>query len=143
MFEQILLPTDGSEPADRALNRAIDLAREFEATLHVISVVETIPYQEYPDLAAVREHERDRMEQVLEDARARAEQEGVSVQTELIKEMEPHAVIDDYQKEHDIDLIVMGTHGRSGLERLLLGSTTENTLRTVSIPVLSVPFKQE
>jgi nucleotide-binding universal stress UspA family protein len=55
----------------------------------------------------------------------------------------PHAVIADYAEEYDVDLIVMGSHGRSGVRRALLGSVTERTLRSTHVPVLVVDYLRE
>jgi nucleotide-binding universal stress UspA family protein len=143
MFEHILFPTDGSDPAGQALDAALEIAVKFDATLHVLSAVEVVPYPEFPDMATVREQETERAKDIVEEARNKATAEGLAVESRIVQEIDPYQAIENYLDEHDIDLIVMGTHGRSGLERLLLGSTTERTLRTADIPVLSVPMKNE
>ncbi len=143
MFQHVLFPTDGSDPAGKALDVALEVAEKFNATLHVLSAVEIVPYPEFPDMATVREQETERAKDIVEEARSQARKNGLTVESEIVQEVDPHQAIENYLDEHDIDLIIMGTHGRSGLERLLLGSTTERTLRTAEIPVLSVPMENE
>lgn len=137
MYDRILLPTDGSEGSDRALGQAIELATETGAELHVLFVVENVSYA--PEMADERVtlQLRGIGENAIESVRERAEAAGVDVET-AIEEGTPHRAILEYADESDVDLIVMGTHGRSGLDKYLLGSVTERVVRTADVPVLTV-----
>ena len=142
MYDRILLPTDGSDASDRAVEQAIGLARETGATLHVLFVVEDIPYA--PELMddEVEGRLREMGEEALEQIRARADEAGVEIETAL-REGAPHTAILEYADEAAVDLVVMGTHGRSGLDRYLLGSVTERVVRTADVPVLTVRMEAD
>ena len=137
MYERILLPTDGSEGNNRAVRQAIDLAAETGAELHVLFVVEEMPYA--PEMMDDRVEARLREigEEAIEDIRTRTEDAGVELRT-AIEEGVPHRSILECVDAEDVDLIVMGTQGRSGLDRYLLGSVTERVVRGADIPVLTV-----
>ena len=137
MYDRILLPTDGSDAGDRAVEQAIGLARETGGTLHVLFVVEDIPYAPEMMDDEVEDQLREIGEGAIETIRARADEAGVEVVSAL-REGAPHATITEYADEADADVIVMGTHGRSGLDRYLLGSVTERVVRTSEVPVLTV-----
>lgn len=137
MYHQILVPTDGSERSDRAVDHAIGLAKAFDADLHTLYVVETDLVAD-TGLGAVT----DALEAVGDDAVAEVVEEaneaGVTAVTGTVSRGTPHRAILDYVDEHDIDLLVMGTHGRTGVSRYLLGSVTEKVVRVADIPVLTV-----
>ena len=137
MYEKILLPTDGSDAGNPAVEEAIGLARETGAALHVLFVVEDIPYA--PEMMDDRVEAQLRAvgEEALETIRTRADEAGVEIVADM-REGAPHTSIIDYIEETDCDLVVMGTHGRSGLDRYLLGSVTERVVRTAPVPVLTV-----
>jgi nucleotide-binding universal stress UspA family protein len=138
MYDRILVPTDGSECADAAATEAVDLAATFEAALHVVYVVDVAALPSTIDVGYVSEALEDAGEEAIERVRDRAAAAGVEdVETEVVYGT-PHRSILQYADEADVDLIVMGTHGRSGLERYLLGSVTEKVVRTADAPVLTV-----
>ncbi|WP_123536930.1 universal stress protein [Halosimplex salinum] len=142
MYEDILVPTDGSAGASAALDEAIDLADAFDATVHSLYVVDVAAVG--PDTGAVDLAESfERMgEEATEAAATRARDAGVDA-TRSVATGSPHRAILDYADDHDIDLVVMGTHGRTGLERYLLGSVTEKVVRAAEIPVLTVRASEE
>lgn len=142
MYDRILLPTDGSDAGNRAVEQAVGLARETGADLHVLFVVEDIPYAPEMMDDTVEEQLREIGEETLEAIRARADEAGVTV-AEAIEEGAPHTAILEYADDEDVDVIVMGTHGRSGLDRYLLGSVTERVVRTADVPVLTVRMADE
>jgi nucleotide-binding universal stress UspA family protein len=138
-FETILVPTDGSKPAREAVTHALDLARTYDATLHALYVVDRGAYASRPgwtwdELQQVLEQNG---ETVLEDVQSRATADGVSVAAEITHGV-PHQAIGDYCDQHGIDLVVMGTHGRSSLSRRFIGSVTERVLRNSDEPVLAI-----
>jgi nucleotide-binding universal stress UspA family protein len=123
VYDTILFPTDGSEGAQAALDHAVDLADRHDATLDVLH-------------AGV---EGDGESVASESALAVADAAGVAVNVVSLSG-EPRQVIVDHVEDRDVDAVVMGTHGRRGLERYVLGSVTEKVLRTVDVPVLVVPL---
>lgn len=140
MYDTILVPTDGSEVTERTLESALPIARSHDATLHVLYVMDRRMY-----LAASKETQDD----VLDDLRAEGEaaiadveallaDEDLEVVTE-IREGIPHRDILEYAEEHDVSMIAIGTHGRSGRDRLMnLGSVTEKVVDDATRPVLVV-----
>ncbi len=138
MYDRILCPTDGSPGATAALDRAIDLAVRYDADLHVLYVVEEImPVVDAadPELGVkLREHG----DRILSKAAERAGAAGVDDVERTVVGGTPHRRILAYADEQDVDLIVMGTDGRTGLDRFLLGSVAERVLRLSDVPVLTV-----
>lgn len=148
-YANILVPTDGSDLALRALDEALTIAGFTNATIHVLYVVDDTTIAELATNAGLDDVSFDsdvddlfeRFEAVGEhaiaDVRDAAADHDVAVRT-AIRSGIPRDEILGYADENDIDLIVMGTHGRRGVERYVLGSTTERVLRRASVPVLSV-----
>ncbi|SFR63653.1 universal stress protein [Halogeometricum limi] len=139
-YDRILVATDASEDAEAAVEHALSLAARFDAEVHVLYVVDTSVIR--PKLGnLVPETVRSALETVgkeaLAAAEARAEDVGVDAVTEMVDGV-PSRKILSYADENGADVVVVGTHGRTGVDRLLLGSTTERILRSASTPVLSV-----
>lgn len=138
MYDAILLPTDGSEAAEVAIDQAIGQAQAFEATLHVLFVVEveaTAPMQ--ITLGSVADRLEEEGSGMTNRIGEKAEAAGVEVVTEVTHGVADEEII-EYATEQDIGLIVMGTHGRRGVDRQLLGSVTERVVRSSPVPVLTV-----
>ena len=137
MYERILLPTDGTPSTERAIEQALELADMCGASIHVLSVVDkTIVPTDVRAGILYDELESECAEAVAE-VEAAANEAGIDVET-TIEHGTPYKIILDYVDEHDIDCIVMGTHGRKGLDRYLLGSVTAKVVRLSKIPVLTV-----
>jgi nucleotide-binding universal stress UspA family protein len=139
MFENVLVPTDGSKPARKAVQTGIELATEQGATVHGLYVVEPT-YATEP--GEVTETLKRRGERIVSDIAEEAEVQGVPAVTE-VQLGTPHEILLDYADANDIDLIVMGTHGRTGLGRYLLGSVTQKAVRLAEVPVLTVQAPDE
>lgn len=140
---KILVPIDFSECSERALDVAIDLAKGFGATLHLTHVYPSSAYVAPPLVPGpvLVGQFRDQSHRAFEDYRERVRKErGLDAPGTLLEGV-PHAEIVRLARELGVDLIVLGTHGRSGLEHLLLGSVAERVLRTATVPVLTVPRK--
>jgi nucleotide-binding universal stress UspA family protein len=134
MFDNVLIPTDGSEPTRRAMETGMELAAEHDATVHGVYVVEPTYVAE---TGQVTETFQRKGERIVSDVAEEAEERGLSAVTEVWTGA-PHEEILDYAEENDIDVIVMGTHGRTGLGRYLLGSVTQKVVRLSEVPVLTV-----
>jgi nucleotide-binding universal stress UspA family protein len=137
-YEDVLVPVDGSTVSTHAARHAIDLASDLDATIHVLSVVDTGGIG--PDVRAqvVNERTRAKLKDVVKQVAADAEDAGVhSVRTSVV-DGHPADEILDYVESHDVDAVVMGTTGRRGVDRVLLGSVAEQTVRTAPVPVLTV-----
>lgn len=148
-IESILVPTDGSAGAQAGARRGIDLAGTLGADLHILSVMDTSEIG--PSLTSYTVEDRSKQEQLIEDEAERAVEAITEVArehlsnsvTSAVERGVPAETIVEYADTHDVDIIVMGTHGRTGLERVLLGSVAEKTLRTASVPVVTVPPKAD
>lgn len=141
MYEEILVPTDGSPAVEAALDQALGIAELASARIHALYVVDTRDYNVLPEskwLSLEDELAGEGQETVAAVAdRARAA--GLAAETAVERGI-PHEAILDYAHEAGIDLIVMGTHGRSGVDRFLLGSVTEKAIRRSDVPVLVVRY---
>jgi len=142
MYEQILLPTDGSEGTRGAVEHAINLATTYDATLHTIYVVDTNVGID-ASVPGTLDTLEEAGENAIDDVIQQAEAAGVKTTEGVVAQGTPHQAILDYIDEHDIDLVVMGTHGRTGLDRYLLGSITEKVVRLSDAPVLTVRMPAE
>jgi nucleotide-binding universal stress UspA family protein len=139
MYDDILVPTDGGESAEGAVAEAVELAAVTGARLHALSVVDTRSYSTLSEAKwlLVDEMLREEAETAVRVVRERAEEAGVDVTTTVERGV-PHEIILDYAAEHGVDLVVMGTHGRRGIDHVLLGSVAERVVRRSSAPVLIV-----
>lgn len=136
-YRSVLVPTDGSDRAAEALDRAVALAARSGATLHVLSVVDvgTIGAEAYSGTDALV----SASEETVAEAVAVAEAAGVETVERVEVGTSAARGIRSYLADHDVDLVVMGTRGLTGVERYLLGSVAERTVRTSPVPVLTVP----
>jgi len=137
MYDDILFPTDGSEGADAALTHAMELADTYDATVHVLSVVDSSYLGSSAAEATTFEALREAGERAVEETADRVTDRGIETAT-AVEEGRPYATILDYADAEEIDVIVMGTHGRRGLDRFLLGSVTEKVVRAADVPVVTV-----
>lgn len=138
MYDHILIATDGSEDATAGADHAIELARKFDATLHILFVIETRTAYDNAivDPKKVLENLRSDGEDSITTIEKRTEHTLATVSS--IVEGIPHEEILTYITDHDIDMVVMGTKGRSAFKAVLFGSATEAVLRSTHIPVLVV-----
>ena len=145
MYDVILVPTDGSDGSNEALRHGIDLARKYDATVHLVYIVDEGIYGHYGGIDAI-EHAEEALEEAgreaLFAARERVEASSLPVE-EHLERATPHEGILDTARQVGADLIVMGTERRSGEYRRLLGSVSERVIRTSSIPVHLVKTEPE
>lgn len=139
MYDRILVPTDGSPGIRAVVTHALGLAEVHDAELHGLYVVDTGSFATLPI-----ETTWDGMSEMLREEGELAIAEFENLTSEVpsetaIVEGDPSGEIVDYAVEHDCDTIVMGTHGRGGIDRLLLGSVAERVVRAASVPVVTVP----
>ena len=144
MYDRILVPIDGSEPAQRGLREAVEAGRCLGARLILMHIVDNLPLQREMSTAATFEHSLDLLRkrgyEVLARARETAQAAGVETES-LLREIQHETVADAILEQvrlSDCKLIVMGTHGRRGMKRLAMGSDAELVLRASPVPVLLV-----
>ena len=148
MFKRILVAVDGSDVAERALEESIKLARELQAHLRVVYVVDVINISlgaDFPYPAEMSEAIARRGQELLRKAGAVASKAGIPVETGLIEidtlgQRIPETIAADAEA-WPADLIVIGTHGRRGMSHLFLGSVAEGVVRIATKPVLLVRGK--
>ena len=138
MYEEILIPTDGSRGAKAAANHGLSLTKRYRATIHVLHVVDTTPVEMTEGTDTIPEAWVAGGDRTTQQVADRATESGLPVITE-VRRGSPDRVILDYIDERGIDLIAMGTHGQTGLKKPLLGRVTKNIVNTASVPILCVP----
>ena len=141
MYKKILIPTDGSELSDRALEAGADFARSLGSSVVVITVIEPYSYSNLSEYrpesidqydARVKEMAQER----LEMAKELVEKKGVPCEVLAFKSFSPAEAILDAAREEDCDLIFMASHGRQGLAAVLLGSETQKVFSHSKSPVM-------
>jgi nucleotide-binding universal stress UspA family protein len=143
IYERILLPTDGSAGVERAIDHAAKLARVHEAGIQALYVVDATSFTGLP-METSWEGVRDVLESEGETALEQVERlapDDVTVETATV-EGTPSTEIVRYTREQPVDTVVMGTHGRGGIDRLLLGSVAERVVRKSAVPVVTVPVSE-
>ena len=144
-ISKILVPTDFSTHASQALHFAVDMARRYEASIDLIHVFETFTYI-LPDGYVFMGAENfdllmDQFRKQLETARQSALELGAKVVETTLLQGSPSQEIVRCAKDRNSDLIIMGTHGRQGINHFLIGSVAERVVRTAPCPVLTVRSK--
>jgi nucleotide-binding universal stress UspA family protein len=137
---RILLPSDFSDLSSEATKYACALAEQFDAELHLLYVQETLVVPECGsgiDWEKLTQEAKTAAEAQMKEVLDPTWVEGRAV-VRVVAEGMPFVEIIRYAKEHEIDLIVMGTHGRSGVAHMLLGSVAEKVVRKAPCPVLTV-----
>ena len=143
MYKRILLPTDGSEITEKALQSAIGLARLTGGEIAVLSVKDPFPYSAISEMQPVPPQEFYDAQERIASARVKAAVDsaraaGVECQGHTVEALHPWEAILEHAKTQGCDLIVMASHGRRGFSALLLGSETQRVLTHCSLPVLVV-----
>jgi nucleotide-binding universal stress UspA family protein len=142
MFKHLLIPTDGSAASEAAVRQALAMAKETDARLTVLHVVEPFHVMAYgiEMIEETREsyeaQARERANKILQLAQRQAVEFGVPADTEVRFEDHPYEAIIGTAAERGCDLIVMASHGRRGVQALLLGSETHKVLTHTRLPVL-------
>ncbi|MFB6111884.1 MAG: universal stress protein [Halobacteriaceae archaeon] len=138
MYQHIMVATDGSPPAEAAVERAVELAAELGASLTAVSIVDTMAYGLVDVRSGIaQEALRDEAQDAVAAVETQAEAAGVPCDAGVI-DGEPAEAIGTHAGEIDADLIVVGTHGRRGVSRFLLGSVAERVARSAPVSVLIV-----
>lgn len=145
MYDRVLIPTDGSDVVADALDHGLDLARRHDATVHTVYVVDRRQYLGAPDdvqadMEETLTHEGESAIATVEERAFEHELDVVS----SIREGIPYKEVLAYAEERDVDVIVMGTHGKTGRDRIAtLGSVTERIVKHAEVPVFIVSTGEE
>lgn len=137
MYQTILYPTDGSDTAEAALGHALEMASQFDATLHVLYVLR--PNEPPPgiDDPATRGDPDTGGRAAVETAAHTAAEHGIETVEAILRGPTAVAIL-EYADEKGADLVVMGSHGRSGVDRLVIGSVSDEVIRNSRVPVTVV-----
>ncbi len=145
MYQRILIAVDGSDTSGRAMQEALQLAKNQQALLRVVYVVDEASIfsdTEFVDRSAIERAAIHTGHKVLEKANKAAEAEGVFIETKMLEtdsvgDKVAHAIVEE-ARNWPADLIVVGTHGRKGLRHLFMGSIAEGVMRDSPVPILLV-----
>jgi nucleotide-binding universal stress UspA family protein len=141
MYKRILVPVDGSETCNRGIVAALQLSRENGGRVRFVHAVDELLYLTgYEYSADLLQSARTEAARLLEDASAMARAAGVPADARLVETAGRRLgeIVADEARSWEADLVVVGTHGRRGMSRLLLGSGAEQVLRLAPVPVLAV-----
>lgn len=144
MFKHVLIPTDGSKTAEKAVQAGIEFARDAKARVTAFTAMPTFPMPtrnqlisgKYDNIEEYEARTRAKGEKLLERIVKMGRDAGVSVESEVALSDEPHAAIVSTAKRKGCDLIFIASHGRSGFQELLHGSQTHEILTKSKIPTL-------
>jgi len=142
-YKKIVVPIDGSGWSERAIPHAVDIARNNDAELILLHVFKP-PAQEYIDQLSLANQDeqlmavRDEMKQKLMALRNQIRGENLNVRVQLIEGMGVAGIICDYINEEGADLVVMSSHGRTGVQRWLFGSVAHKVMQEVNVPVMII-----
>ena len=142
-YERVLVPTDGSEAATRAVRHALALAGALDATVHALSAVEDTALGLDVRSTVASEASEQAAEEAVEGVAEMASEYGVDDVETHIEHGSPVEVIRETIESTDSHAVVMGTTGRRGTDRILLGSVAEKTVRTAPVPVITVGGDRE
>ncbi len=143
MYKRIIVPTDGSDITAKALDQALALAKALGSQIFAVSIKEPFPYSAVSEMQPTPPQEfYDAQERIaqsrLRTVLAAAEKAGVPAEAHSVEALHPWEAIIEHAKRVDADLVVMASHGRRGVQALLLGSETQKVLTHSTIPVLVV-----
>lgn len=143
MYQKVLVPLDGSALAECALPHVKSMVKDGAAgEVIVITVADVhIPYDDFRkgfDFIAYRDAQLDKSRKYLDEVQSRLHGEGINVKTKIIEGNRPAQVIADFSQQEGVDLIVIATHGYTGVKKMLLGSVAFKVLHESHVPVLLV-----
>jgi nucleotide-binding universal stress UspA family protein len=145
MYQRILVPLDGSELAEKALEHAEKLAKSFDSEIVLFQFVPFMPIYGSPELVTpliVDEKQKEAAEKYLAGLAEELKKRGLKVSAMVKTGQQVAAEIIDFAKDRGVDLIVMCTHGRSGLTRWVLGSVAHKVLIRAETPILLIHLKR-
>jgi len=135
-IKKMLIPVDFSEFSNRAVSYAINLSERFNAEITLLHVV-TLFHEDVKEESLLENYEK-RIHRKLKDHKSAVNKKGVAVESVLLRGFSAADKILEFIQENDFDLVVMGSHGRTGIKHLLHGSVSERVVRLSSIPVLTI-----
>jgi nucleotide-binding universal stress UspA family protein len=148
MYKRILVAVDGSATSNQALQEAIRLTKDQHAALRIVHVIDIVPLAtdiEFTNIEEIQRALRQAGRAIIDHAQDTVKSSGIEVETQLIEIETPRqrvaGKIIEEARAWPADLLVIGTHGRRGLDHLLLGSVAESVVRSAPLPVLLIRGK--
>ena len=139
MYNNILVPVDGSAASDAAVEHGVTIAAPHDATVHFLHVIDVGTEMSASGVGSIADDLTETLTEeanrILGAAEDQAEEADVTFERAILEGF-PHDAVVDYCSEHDVDLVIMGASGRSGLKEHLLGSTTDRVVRSIDASVL-------
>ena len=145
MYKNILIATDGSDLADKAIQHGLSLAKEHKSKTIIVTATEIWSASdiatrtesgEYDAIQRFEEFQASRAKKILTEAESKANGVGVACETIHLRDRHPAEGIIETANSNNVDLIVMASHGRRGIKRMLLGSVANEVVSRASVPVL-------
>jgi nucleotide-binding universal stress UspA family protein len=140
--EKILIAVDGSENSDFALEQALSMANTCNSMLYAITVIDVYPKQ-IEGTPGAKEQMQKEAQALMQKVEAKAKEKNISVETIVHWGRNPHESILNDCKEKGVDLIVLGSHGRTGLKKFFMGSVAQKVVGYSRCPVMVVPSEHE
>jgi len=140
--EKILVAVDGSSNSDFAVEQALSMANTCNSMLHVVTVIDVYPKQ-IEGTPGAKEQMDQEAHSLLQTVEAQANEKNIPVETTVHWGRHPHESIIQDAKEKGVDLIVLGSHGRTGLKKFFLGSVAQKVIGYARCPVMVVPGEHE
>lgn len=146
VYKNILVPTDFSDGSENALEHAIDIAKSMGATIHLVNVIQPVVYPTgieiaHESLLNLEKDLEDNARRQLERIEQRLDNDKINYSCSILTGRADEQII-EYANSENIDLIVIATHGSSGFEHFLFGSTTEKVIRKTKCPILVVHYNK-
>lgn len=144
MYKHIIVPVDGSRTALKAVTQAATLAKAFDSKVTAVCVLTVDPFVgvEFIDTRQIAEQyvqeARQGIQAILDNAKQLFLEQGIVVDTQIIEGVTVHTELVKLVEQLEGDLVVMGSHGRKGLKKMMLGSVAQNLLGEIHVPVLVV-----
>ena len=142
-FSRILVPYDQSKYSDLAFNKALEIATKFSSTITVLNILEVEPVEGHfkPSMENLETEQDNRIKEaksMLENLQSKAKEKNVPMESKVLHNPSPSDGILAYVESEKINLIVMGSHGRTGFKKIVLGSVANDVLSKSKCPVLII-----
>ena len=138
MLKKILLATDGSDHARKAIEYASDIAAKYKATVYLIHVVPPLHSVAEVDVKKIQDNQQKFANQIIEEAEREVKKKGVEGYQSTILQGEPAREIIEFARKNSVDMIVMGSHGAGKVETLMLGSVSNKVCHLTNCTCLTV-----
>ena len=142
-YKRILIPTDGSKSNEIVIDKGLSLARLLGAKVKLLFVVDTSTFTDIPPdelITTLKGYMEAEGNTILDEIEERAEDMGIEMEKSIVEGHPAKVIIDESEKQ---DIIVMGTHGRSRITKLLMGSTAEKVIHHSKCPVMVIKIEKE